>query len=194
MNIAERAAEYVGHGWPIAPINEVREDGTVDLAGPVMKRTQDARLLWSDHPYFGVALYCATDFAVLELPAFLGAPLHRLVGSACPTLQVGTSRWRFVVSPHDDLHNHALLGVGGRLRCESVFVPIAPLHTSGLARVLRRGEWLVHPRDTLWSPGDPQHLAINLQRLHKSAPARGRPAQRAPHARAAAATRPASAR
>lgn len=167
MTIADRAAEYVRHHWPIAAIGDIREDGTAELAGPVVASPADtAMAVWTDYPSFGIALYCASGFAILELPAELGAPLHHRVGGQCPTLHLPHQNhlWRFVVRPHDDLADPQLLGAHGRLRRENVFVPIPPVRSPRWWQ--RRGEWLVRPAETLWEPGDPGHLAINLKRLH----------------------------
>jgi hypothetical protein len=163
---ARRAVEYVRHGWPIAAVSQLREDGTAELAGPVTTRTANAAQLWGEFPSFGIALYCAELFAILELPARLGAPLHHRLAASCPTLHLPHQGnvWRFVVRPHPDLADPNLLGRHGRLYQGNVFVPIAPVPAASWWR--RRADWLIRPAETLWEPGDPAHVVVNLKRLH----------------------------
>lgn len=176
MTNAKVALQYLDNQWPVAPIFHT-DNGGFELAGTVFRDRAGLIELWREHPQAGIALYCQGQFASLELPAYLGLRLFQRLGERCPTavIPAGANRWQFIVRPDSSLLDPELVGEHGRLYHECAFRPVAPhRRPAGLARLWQRGSWLVHPRATMWEPGDGHTVAVNLRQIAgESLPSRG---------------------
>lgn len=165
--LANAAAEYVAHGWPVARLAVPHDGGcqcgdgceSMHLLDDQPITTPDqAEQAWGEHGY-GIA-FVTCRFDVLDLPGYHGAPLHHRLKTRCATatarpgrrydviLEPGPVRWQFYLEP-------GVVDAAKADRAEGIlhsgpddWVVAPPSRTPTTGRV----GWIVPPMQAKWRP------------------------------------------
>lgn len=154
--IAERAAEYTAHGWPVAalavPWGPQCPCGCAStephLASDTVTGPDEAARVWA--PGHGWAIALVTSwFDVVDLPARYGAMLNQKLITTCPTATVRRGRrWHFVVE-QGSFAAGMVEAAGGVLHSgPDDWIAASPTRTEATGRI----GWVVHPLLTRWQP------------------------------------------
>lgn len=155
--VRARAREYAAHGWPVARLAVPYELSCVCSEGRCLTPhllddavITDAELVdkvWDD-PTWDIALV-TVPFEVMELPAHLGAPLHQMLKTACPTAFAPRGRrWYFFLSPASVAPADVDASGGSLHQGEHEWIPAPGTWTESTERI----RWLVHPSEAHWQP------------------------------------------
>lgn len=88
-------------------------------------------------------------FEAMEMPSHLGASLHQLLRTTCPTALAPCQRcWRLFVSPGSVSPGDVEAAEGSLLRGDHGWVPVPGNWTETTGRI----GWLVHPAEAHWQP------------------------------------------
>jgi hypothetical protein len=164
------ATDYVDHGWPITrlavpcagacpcPLRSC-VDPHLMLKQPLVIRSADEARSCFVHGAWSIALV-THPFEVFEVPAWVGAPLHQLLKTACPTAFLpATRRWQFFLEP-GSVSMSTAWSIGGEVVGGSSGWLPAPgtwTESTGWSR------WMVPPYMAHWTPyirRDPIDLVI----------------------------------
>jgi hypothetical protein len=153
------ALDYVNHGWPVCRIAVPRNghcpcplrtciDPHLMLKQPLVISTTEQAQTAGSQGVWSIALV-TKPFDVFEVPAAIGAPLHNLLKTTCPTAFLpATKRWQFFVAP-DSIALEVAQSVGGDLVSgASRWVPAPGTWTEATSTT----RWLVPPYMTHWTP------------------------------------------